>query len=405
MSDMLEHLAVGAGDDRHDLLTRLALLVDPGLDDLTRSLQMRVTLGRLDGPALLVDLDGTVLDGNDLVQELDLDREALRGRSLWSLDAWALPEAATVLGPLIEAAAQGRGGSRTLDLAAGVETLRVDVTPLLLDESPALLLAELQRLGDRDEADAIIAETNQRLAAAQDIFRAVAEYTSDLVCLHEPDGTFTYVSPSARRLLDLDPDTLVGTHPVDLAHPETRAALISALQDASRRGSEPARFRHRLRHRNGGDRWFETAITPIRDRGGSLRQLQSSSRDITAQQANEQSLIKQAFHDELTGLPNKALLLDRMSQALAISRRTGQAVGVLFMNLDGFRTINDTLGHAVGDLCLQQVALAAKKALRRDGDLVARLGGDEFAIVLPGTPAVGAGVSDMSLASTHACKP
>jgi len=381
---MREEFGIAADHGRHGLLDRLASLVDPDLDDLTRSLQMRIALSLLDGAALIVDLDGTVLDGNDAVSQLGIARDTLRGRSLWSLEAWDTPDAATVLGPLIEAAVQGHTGLRTLDMVDADEPLRISIAPLLLEGQPALLLAEFQRLGDRNEADAIIAETTQRLAAAEDIFQAVAEHTSDLVCLHQPDGTFTYVSPSAKRLLDRDPAALVGTHPVDLAHTETRSVLVAALQDASRRGGEPIRFRHRLNHRNGGDRWFETSITPITDGSGDIRHLQSSSRDITEQQENEQSLIKQAFHDELTGLPNKALLLDRMSHAFAISRRTGQAIGVLFMDLDGFKTINDTLGHHAGDNALTKVA-ERLIAIVRPGDTLARIGGDEFVMLCAGT--------------------
>lgn len=384
MNETRHELEIGADHGRLDALRPFAALVDPALDDLTRELQMRVALSQLPTPALLLDLDGTILDGNDGAAALGIDRDALRGRPLWAIGAWDLPDAATVLAPLVDAGSQGRSGTRTLDTVDDDGPVRISISPISADDEVVLLLGELHRLGDRNETDAILAETTQRLAAAEDIFQAVAEYTSDLVGLHEPDGTFTYVSPSVRRLLDLDPAALIGTHPVDLAHAETRAALVSALQDAARRGAEPTRFRHRLRHRNGGHRWFETAITPIRDAGGDLHQLQSSSRDITEQRENEQSLIKQAFHDELTGLPNKALLLDRMNQAFATSRRTGQAIGVLFIDLDGFKTINDTLGHHAGDSALTKVA-ERLIAIVRPGDTLARIGGDEFVMLCAGT--------------------
>ena len=386
MSETRHHPTTAATAARTDTLARLAVLVDPTVDDLTRELQMRVALATLDAPALLIDLDGTVLDANDELDTLGFTRQSLRGRPLWADPAWAELDPAAALSPLVDRAAGGDAASRTVEAGLdGPRPLRLDLSPVVVDDGTVvLLLAELHRLADRVETDALIAETNQRLAAAEDIFQAVAEYTSDLVCLHAPDGTYTYVSPSARRLIDLDPATLVGTHPVDHAHPGTRDAVVNGLQDASRRGAEPTRFRHRVRHRNGGYRWFETAVTPILDADGSVRQLQSSSRDITEQRETEQSLIKKAFHDELTGLANKALLFDRMNQAFAISRRTAQPTGVLFIDLDGFKTVNDTLGHHVGDTALTKVA-ERLTAIVRPGDTLARIGGDEFVILCAGT--------------------
>jgi diguanylate cyclase (GGDEF)-like protein/PAS domain S-box-containing protein len=376
---------------RADALMRLASLADPNLDDLTRGLQMRVTLNEINGPALALDLDGTVLDANDAAASLAIKRDDLRGRPLWAPSVWHNADAHAVLSPLIESCLDGRTDSRTIDIGMlEPRPLRIETTPIFYPSSTdgkpsvSLLLAELHPLTDRHETDAIIAATAQKLAAAEDIFRAVAEYTSDLVCLHEPDGTFTYVSPSVKRLLDLDANAVVGSHPVDLAHSDTLSALEQALQDTSRRGAEPTRFRQRLRHRDGSYRWFETSITPIRDTDGALHQLQSSSRDIAKQRETEQSLLKNAFHDELTGLPNKALLIDRMTQAFAASERTQQPIGVLLIDLDGFKTTNDTLGHEIGITTLTRVA-ERLTAIVRPGDTLARIDSDEFVMLCAGT--------------------
>ncbi len=386
MTHERETATVTGDRSRADVLARLARMTDPGTDDLTRTLDARAALDRLSGPALLVDLDGTILDVNDQVDGIGVDRALIRGRALWSAPIWANGDASSTLSPLVEAGAEGRAGQRTIDIGgAAPRPGRVSLTPVIDDSrSVAVLLVELRGLADSRETDALIQATTQALAAAEDIFRAVAEHTSDLVCLHDPTGTFTYVSPSCRRLLDIDPASLVGTHPVDVAHTNTRDALVQAIHDAGRRGSEPTRFRHRLRHRNGSFRWFETAITPILEPGGAVRQLQSSSRDITEQRETEQSLIKQAFHDELTGLPNRALLIDRMTHALAASERSNQPIGVLFIDLDGFKTINDTLGHPVGDTALTKVA-ERLTAIVRPGDTLARIGGDEFLMLCAGT--------------------
>lgn len=386
MSHEREAATVTGDRSRADVLARLARMTDPETDDLTRALTTRDALDRLSGPALLVDLDGTILDMNRHTDGLGVERSAIRGRALWAAPIWANEDASSTLAPLVEAGAEGRAGQRTIDIGgAAPRPGRVSLTPVL-DETRtvAVLLVELRGLADSRETDALIEATTQALAAAEDIFRAVAEHTSDLVCLHDPGGAFTYVSPSCRRLLDLDPAGLIGTHPVDIAHTSTRDALVQAIHDAGRRGSEPTRFRHRLRHRNGSFRWFESAITPILAPDGGVRQLQSSSRDITEQRETEQSLIKQAFHDELTGLPNRALLIDRMTHALAASERSNQPIGVLFIDLDGFRTINDTLGHPVGDTALTKVA-ERLTAIVRPGDTLARTGGDEFVMLCAGT--------------------
>jgi len=373
-----------ADDTRPALLAALAELVLPDLDDLTRGLQSRVSLSKVGVPALLVDLDGTVLDCNDRVDSLGIDRAKILGRPLWVASIWGNVDSSSTLGPLVEEAAAGNSGARTIDTQSQ-RPVRIEMTPIVdHTDQPVMLLAELRTLADEHKSVAIIEATTRALAQAEDIFQAVAEYTSDLVCLHQPDGTFTYVSPSIRRLLDLDPSSIIGTHPVDLSHADTRDALIQALQDAARRGANSTRFRHRMRHRNGSYRWFETALTPIRDSSGEVTQLQSSGRDITQQRETEQSLIKQAFHDELTGLPNKALLVDRVDQAFAVSRRSHEPIAVLFIDLDGFKTINDTLGHQAGDTALGKVA-ERLSAIVRPGDTLARIGGDEFVMLCAGT--------------------
>ncbi len=371
---------------RASLLAELGELILSEIDDLTRDLQLRVILSRIPDAALLVDLDGTVLECNERARSLGLLSEEVMGRPLWVAPVWGAADPSTALGPLVQEATAGHAGARTLDTNDPTgHPISIELTPVIApDDTPVILLAELRTLSDDRESVAIIEATTRALAQAEDIFQAVAEYTSDLVCLHHPDGTFTYVSPSARRLLDLDPAALVGTHPVDLSHADTRDALVQALQDAARRGADPTRFRHRIRHRNGSYRWFETALTPIRDASGEVRQLQSSGRDITQQRETEQSLIKQAFHDDLTGLPNKALLLDRVDQAFAVSRRSQQPIAVLFIDLDGFKTINDTLGHQAGDTALSKVA-ERLSAIVRPGDTLARIGGDEFVMLCAGT--------------------
>jgi diguanylate cyclase (GGDEF)-like protein/PAS domain S-box-containing protein len=129
-------------------------------------------------------------------------------------------------------------------------------------------------------------------------------------------------------------------------------------------------------------RWFELAVAPAPTDGTVGRLLTVQMIDVTARREADARLTDLALRDVLTGLANRVLLGDRLEQALADARRTGAQLGVLFIDLDGFKAINDTFGHAVGDRVLQQVTRQLQAALR-EGDTAARLGGDEFVVVCP----------------------
>ena len=123
------------------------------------------------------------------------------------------------------------------------------------------------------------------------------------------------------------------------------------------------------------------SVAAIIDGSGRLVGTSGIARDVTARRRTEKQVQFLAYYDALTGLPNRTLLKDRLSKALASARRRKDKVALLFLDLDGFKTINDSLGHSVGDLVLQEVAERLKK-WAREQDTVARLGGDEFLIVL-----------------------
>ena len=129
MSPTHRELEIGANDGPSQGLGHLASLVDPTLDDLTRELQMRIAVSQFESPVLLLDIDGTILDGNDATAGLDIERAEVRGRPVWAIDAWDLPDAAGVLTPLIEAGSKGRVGSRTLDTINDAGPVRLSITP------------------------------------------------------------------------------------------------------------------------------------------------------------------------------------------------------------------------------------------------------------------------------------
>ncbi|UQN09885.1 EAL domain-containing protein [Deinococcus sp. QL22] len=212
------------------------------------------------------------------------------------------------------------------------------------------------------------------------LYRLLAEHTSDLVGLHHADGRLIYVSPSIAPLLGFAPSDAVLHGPALLVHPEDRYYLRRAF----RVNGEPIRWR--LRHRDGRYIWFETTISRIDQApyrtDAQPGQFLTSSRDITERHGAETRLAWAATHDPLTHLPNRALLFERLSSVLRAAQRTGQhAYAVLYLDMDRFKIINDSLGHAVGDELLVAFAHRLQSTMRQ-GDLVARLGGDEFAVLL-----------------------
>jgi diguanylate cyclase (GGDEF)-like protein len=137
-----------------------------------------------------------------------------------------------------------------------------------------------------------------------------------------------------------------------------------------------------MTRRDGEQIWTEHRVVPLRDAHGTVVAIEGIARDVTQLKLNEAVLSHRALHDALTGLPNRVLLLDRLEHALARLRRHESGLAVLYLDLDRFKTVNDNLGHGVGDGVLQHVARRLLDTVR-PSDSVARLGGDEFAAVLP----------------------
>ena len=207
---------------------------------------------------------------------------------------------------------------------------------------------------------------------------SLMEAAGDVVLRMDASGKIFYASQRAQSSID-SASALEGTLLLDHVVREDSAALDTALNEARRSGGK-LRVNARLNPPS-GPLWFEWQVSVCGNDAGQVEFL-VLARDIAEQHATEERLLHMATHDELTGLPNRALLSDRLRMAMAQSRRTGVGFTVLALDLDGFKKVNDALGHPVGDALLRVAAVRFREVLRTV-DTLARVGGDEFVAVLP----------------------
>ncbi len=216
----------------------------------------------------------------------------------------------------------------------------------------------------------------QALAQGPALERLILEHAGDYVALLDAAGAWLYASPSYRAAFG--DAVALGSRYLDIVHDDDRER-VRDLIDHPPPAQSHCRVQYRVRGRS--ERSFETDANPVRGPDGAPAQLVLISHDVTERKEMEAYVLHQSFHDSLTGLPNRLLLLDRLSQATAHRERLHVQVAVLFLDLDHFKEVNDSLGHAAGDRLLQVVS-ERLSANVREGDTVARVGGDEFVIML-----------------------
>ena len=209
---------------------------------------------------------------------------------------------------------------------------------------------------------------------------SLVEHASDMICILDHEAIVRYVSPSIERVLGERPEAVLGRDLSELLHPDDRAAALAHIEHIAVQGAAPSPTEFRLRHGSGEWRDVEALATNLLD-NQSVGGIVLNVRDVSERKAFEAQLTHQAFHDTLTGLPNRALFRDRLEQALERKRRVGEPAAILFLDLDDFKAINDSLGHALGDDLLRIVSERLVGAIR-SSDTAARLGGDEFAILI-----------------------
>jgi diguanylate cyclase (GGDEF)-like protein/PAS domain S-box-containing protein len=196
------------------------------------------------------------------------------------------------------------------------------------------------------------------------------------------DAAVTYVSPRISALVGFADDELVAdaTQWLALVHPDDHERVREEIA-ASERFVVPLATEYRMVARDGRVVWVRDERVPVRDGFAGALTWQGILLDVTERKALEAQLMHQAFHDGLTGLPNRALFHDRVAHARSRAMRFRQGIAVLFIDLDGFKQVNDRFGHAVGDRLLAAVGERLRLAVR-ESDTAARYGGDEFTVLL-----------------------
>jgi diguanylate cyclase (GGDEF)-like protein/PAS domain S-box-containing protein len=211
-------------------------------------------------------------------------------------------------------------------------------------------------------------------------FASLVKNASDVVTVIEPDTRIRYASPSTSRVLLVEPNEIEGTKFSDLVHADDKTRVMSFLTAIGDGEGHTGLIEFRMRRND--DSWIhvETLRTGLLH-DPNVKGIVLNTRDVSERKAFEEQLAHQAFHDSVTNLANRALFRDRVTHALERQQRDRKPVAVLFMDLDDFKTVNDSLGHAAGDALLREVGERLKQTLRA-ADTAARMGGDEFAVLL-----------------------
>ncbi|HEX7167294.1 MAG TPA: bifunctional diguanylate cyclase/phosphodiesterase [Acidimicrobiales bacterium] len=277
------------------------------------------------------------------------------------------PVALCALGVVVPAAAYAAGADVPLGGAAAFAAVVVGLV--------------VRRTRRRAAAEASFADD---LAAEEertdDLFHALVAHSTDVITLIDANGYILYQSLSAAALLGTDPEAVKGRTVETLVHDEDRAVLLNLLDPQRLLVTGTVALELRLMRADGTWCVTETTISnQLANR--SVRGLVLTSRDIGERKDLEEQLRVRAFCDTLTGLGNRALFRDRLEHAVARVRRYRTGLALMFIDLDGFKLVNDTLGHDVGDRLLVEVAKRLLENVRAT-DTVARMGGDEFAVIL-----------------------
>lgn len=330
---------------------------------------------------VVVDASGHVVFANPrAVRLLGSGAADPTGRLAWEfVDAADRSAVRVRLGQLLASAADPTGADEPVISTATL--CRADGTPL-----PVVTTSTVAELDGAPVVVLVISAVPVSPAAGAGLpdrrFAEAFHVASTGMLLLDDRGGILDANAAAGQLMGLAVPAAVGRSSLRLVHPEDRSLVrtwLAALQDGT---SATVGGERRIVRPDGSTTWVQLSLARLPDQPTTYI---AHVIDVTERRETEARLAHQALHDPLTGLPNRALLFDRLAQAVRSAGRGGPGVTVLYLDLDDFKAINDTLGHAVGDQVLTAVAERLARVLR-PADTVARLGGDEFAVVAEGLP-------------------
>jgi diguanylate cyclase (GGDEF)-like protein/PAS domain S-box-containing protein len=241
------------------------------------------------------------------------------------------------------------------------------------------------------EKDAIRSQADRELRQSEERFRAIVQDSSDVIYVIDDDGRICSVSPAVRRVTGHRPDVLVGTTYRTMIHSEDHPKLLDLLGG----DGHDRRIEVRAQHADGTWHWHDVTLRDLTDHP-AVRGVVANHRDITERRTFQELLMHEASHDSLTGLVNRSAFLQRLELALVDAQDRHGHVAVLYLDLDGFKKVNDTLGHNRGDALLVSTAISLRRCVL-GADVVGRLGGDEFGIVLTNVN----GIDDVTAAANR----